>query len=86
MVGVMSNSSALSREFVKIEIGGKVIKGNSKVENSGDYFDGHCPQAFHAFSGIDGTVFDLINLKLRVTKHIQDLWRTFLREVKKKLK
>ena len=38
MVGVMSNSSALSREFVKIEIDGKVIKGNSKVENSGDYF------------------------------------------------
>lgn len=86
MVGVMSNSSPLSREFVKIEIGGKVIKGNSKVENSGDYFDGHCPQAFHAFSGIDGTVFDLINLKLRVTKHIQDLLENFFKRGEKELK
>lgn len=70
MVGVMSNFFVFSREFVKIEIGGKVIKGNLKVENSGDYFDGYCFQVFYVFLGIDGIVFDLINLKFRVIKYI----------------
>ncbi|HFO3719313.1 TPA: type VI secretion protein, partial [Escherichia coli] len=85
MVGAMSSASESikSREFVKITIDGKIIKGNSKVDQCTDYFDGNCPQAFHAFASIDGTVFDLVNIKLKVTKEIQLLLEHFFKRGEK---
>ena len=85
MVGAMSSASEniKSREFVKITIDGKIIKGNSKVEQCTDYFVGNCPQAFHAFASIDGTVFDLVNIKLKVTKEIQLLLEHFFKRGEK---
>ncbi|WP_306799899.1 type VI secretion protein [Escherichia marmotae] len=85
MSGATASGNMGSREFVKITIDGKVIKGNSKVDNCSDYFEGHCPQAFHAFAGIDGTVFDLINLKLRVTKQIQEVLENFFKRGEKEV-
>ncbi|ELD1720233.1 type VI secretion protein [Escherichia coli] len=74
-----------SREFVKVKIDGKVIKGNSTVDKCGDYFEGHSPQAFHAFSSIDGTLFDFVNLKLRVTKEVQGILENFFKRGGKKV-
>lgn len=74
-----------SREFIKITIDGKVIKGNSTVENCSDYFEGNSPQAFRAFAGIDGAVFDLTTLKLKVTKQIQEVIEHFFKRGEKEI-
>lgn len=78
-------SSGTSSEFIKIKIDGKVIPGNSQVDNCKDYFDGHSPNAFHAFAGVDGTFFDLVNLKLRVTKEIKSILESFFKRGGKKI-
>ena len=85
MVGAMNSASASinSREFVKITIDGKIIKGNSKVDQCDDYFDGNSPQAFRAFASIDGTGFDLVNVKLKVTKEIQKVLEHFFKRGEK---
>lgn len=74
-----------SREFIKIMIDGKVIKGNSKVDKCSEYFEGSSPQAFHAFAGIDGTCFDLVPLKLKVTKETQSILEYFFKRGEKKV-
>ncbi len=66
-----------SRDFIKIKIDGKIVKGNSKYNKSSDYFEGSSGQAFNVFYGIDGPVFDLVNLKLKVTKNIKDILESF---------
>ncbi|EPK3756000.1 type VI secretion protein [Escherichia coli] len=76
----------LSKEFVRITIDDKIIKGNSKVNNSDEYFDAHCPHAFRAFAGIDGAVFDVCNLKLKVTKQTQDIIEQFFKRGEKSVK
>ncbi|HBC9793844.1 type VI secretion protein [Escherichia coli] len=88
MGGVMATAfgSALSKEFVKVTIDDKVIKGNSKVNNCNDYFDAYCPNAFRAFSSIDGSVFDICNLKLKVTKQTQEIIETFFKRGEKSVK
>ncbi|EDA3267903.1 TPA: type VI secretion protein [Salmonella enterica] len=90
MGGLISNSfsnspSGTSREFIKITIDGKVIKGNSAVDKCNDYFDGDSPHAFHAFAGIDGTFFDLVTLRLKVTKEIQSILENFFKRGGKKV-
>lgn len=87
MNGVMSSTSGnmVSREFIKISIDGKVIKGNSKVENFADYFNGHCPQAFRVFASIDGAVFDLVSMKLKVTKQVQGIIENFFKRGEKEV-
>lgn len=79
-----NSSSGTSREFIKIKINGTVIPGNSQVENCKEYFDGHSPSAFHAFSGVDGTFFDLVTLKLKVTKEIKGILENFFKRGGKK--
>ena len=75
-----------SSEFVKITIDDKIIKGNSKVNNRDDYFDAYCPHAFRAFAGIDGALFDVCNLKLKVTKQIQEVIESFFKRGEKSVK
>ncbi|EEQ3932022.1 type VI secretion protein [Escherichia coli] len=79
----ISGASGNSREFIKFTVDGKVIKGNSKVSKYSDYFEGGCPIAFQAFAGHDGTVFDWVNLKLRVTKQAQNILEEFFKRGEK---
>ncbi|EFI0577503.1 type VI secretion protein [Escherichia coli] len=85
MAGVISGVSASSREFIKLTIDGKVIKGNSPVDKFEEYFEGHSPQAFRAFSGIDGAVFDITTVCLRVTKQTQEFLELFFKRGEKNI-
>lgn len=82
----ISSASGNSKEFIKFTVDGNVIKGNSKVTKYSDYFEGVCPIAFQAFAGIDGTMFDLVNLKLRVTKQAQNILEKFFKRGEKSIK
>ncbi|MCV5264187.1 type VI secretion protein, partial [Escherichia coli] len=61
-------------------------QGDSKVNHCNDYFDAYCPNAFRAFSGIDGPVFDICNLKLKVTKQTQEIIEKFFKRGEKSVK
>ena len=82
-MGASIGISSYSREFIKFTFDGNVIGGNSKVTKYSDYFEGFCPVAFQAFAGIDGAVFDFVNLKLRVTKQAQKILENFLKRGEK---
>ncbi|EFB6367609.1 type VI secretion protein [Escherichia coli] len=85
MGGVMTTafSSAVNKVFVKITIDNKIIKGDSKVNNCNDYFDAYCSSAFRAFAGIDGAVFDICTMTLKVNKQTQDLIEHFFKRGEK---
>ncbi|EGO9689329.1 type VI secretion protein [Escherichia coli] len=85
MGGVMTTafSNAVSKVFVKVTIDNKIIKGDSKVNNCNDYFDAYCPSAFRAFAGIDGAVFDICTMTLKVNKQTQDLIEHFFKRGEK---
>ncbi|MFP1464171.1 hypothetical protein ACLB1E_37195 [Escherichia coli] len=72
MAGVISGVSVSSREFIKLTIDGKVIKGNSQVDKFEEYFEGHSPGGGFHTSGIDGAVFDITTVCIRVTKQTQE--------------
>ncbi|HGD7300230.1 TPA: type VI secretion protein [Escherichia coli] len=78
-------SAGTNSEFIKIKINGKVVPGNSKVDKFSDYFDGYSPNAFHAFAGMDGTFFDMVSLRIKVTKETQSILENFFKRGGKKI-
>ncbi|EEV5810482.1 type VI secretion protein [Escherichia coli] len=78
-------SAGTNSEFIKIKINGKVVPGNSKVDKFSDYFDGYSPNAFHAFAGVDGTFFDMVSLRIKVTKETQSILENFFKRGGKKI-
>ena len=78
-------SAGTNSEFIKIKINGTVVPGNSKVDKFSDYFDGYSPNAFHAFAGVDGTFFDMVTLKIKVTKETKSILENFFKRGGKKI-
>lgn len=72
-------------QFIKITIDGKDIAGSSEEATYKGWMEGYSPAGLSTYSGSDGTVFDVCNAVIQVTKETSNLYEQYLKRGYKKI-